>query len=120
MDTVDELADRFGDIPEPVMNLLSVARLKMTGHRAYATDISVRKSGYTIEMYPKADINVDAVPELITAERGKLRFMSGMKPRFVYEERGTVHGDAFYMLGKAQELLGALLKDRSPDPAKSA
>ena len=71
MDTVDELADRFGDIPEPVMNLLSVARLKMTGHRAYATDISVRKSGYTIEMYPKADINVDAVPELITAERGK-------------------------------------------------
>ena len=110
MDTMDELMDRFGEIPAPVMNLLSVARLKMTGHRAYATDISVRKSGFNIEMYPNADINVAAIPELITAERGKLKFMGGMKPRFTYDDRGTVHADAFAMVKKAGELLGALIK----------
>ena len=114
MDAADELTDRFGDIPAPVENLLMVARLKMTGHRAYATDISVRRSGFTIEMYPEADINVDAVPELITAERGRLRFMGGQKPRFMYEERNTVHADAFFMLQKAQDLLSALIrKDKS-------
>ena len=113
MDTMDELLDRFGELPKPVENLLLVARLKMTGHRAYATDISVHKDGFTIDMHPNADINVSAVPELITAERGKLKFVSGMKPKFVYAERGVLHADAFAMLSKAQELLKALVKKNS-------
>ena len=110
MDTMDELMDRFGDIPAPVMNLLSVARLKMKGHKAYATDISVRKSGFNIEMYPNADINVSVIPELITSERGKLKFITGMKPKFTYAERGQLHPDAFAMLEKAMKLLSDIAK----------
>ena len=113
MDTMDELLDRFGELPKPVENLLLVARLKMTGHKAYATDINVHKDGFTIDIHPNADINVSAVPELITAERGKLKFVSGMKPKFVYAERGVLHADAFVMLSKAQELLKALVKKNS-------
>ena len=110
MDMLDELTDRYGDPPKPVMNLLMVAKLKMAGHDAFATDISVRKTGYTIEMYPKADIRVEAVPDLITAERGRLKFIRGLKPKFAYEERNTVHSDAYHMLKKASELLTALRK----------
>ncbi len=111
MDMLDELTDRFGDVPAPVMNLFSVARLKLEGHKAYATDISVKRSGYNIEMHPKADIDTAVIPDLITAERGKLRFVRGAKPGFVYTERKAVHPDAGYMLDKALELFKALMKE---------
>jgi transcription-repair coupling factor (superfamily II helicase) len=36
----DELADRFGELPEPVLNLLEVARLRTAARRAGLTDIT--------------------------------------------------------------------------------
>jgi transcription-repair coupling factor (superfamily II helicase) len=40
----DELTDRFGELPEPVLNLLEVARLRTAARRAGLTDITVAGS----------------------------------------------------------------------------
>ncbi len=40
----DELADRFGELPEPVLNLLEVARLRTAARRAGLTDITAAGS----------------------------------------------------------------------------
>ena len=38
-DMLEELLDRFGEMPKAVMNLLSIARLKALAHRCYVTEI---------------------------------------------------------------------------------
>jgi transcription-repair coupling factor (superfamily II helicase) len=40
----DELSDRYGDLPEPVLNLLEVARLRTAARRAGLTDITAAGS----------------------------------------------------------------------------
>lgn len=38
-DMLEELLDRFGDPPKPVMNLMGIANLKALAHKAYITEI---------------------------------------------------------------------------------
>jgi transcription-repair coupling factor (superfamily II helicase) len=40
----DELSDRYGELPEPVLNLLEVARLRTEARRAGLTDITAAGS----------------------------------------------------------------------------
>ncbi len=111
MDIEDELTDRFGDIPDPVMNLLTIAQFKADAHRAYATDITIRKNSFMIEMYPRADIRAEVIPDLIVKERGKLKFVHGANPKFVYEDKKNIYSDAGNMLRKAKEIINVLNKN---------
>jgi len=110
MDMQDELVDRFGDIPEEVMNLLRIALVKAQAHAAYVTELNIRRDGFEMVMWPKAEINVDAIPDLIAAEKGKLRLVRGSVPSFEYQDDRTVHPDAGFMLDKAAELIKAITK----------
>ena len=107
LDIQDELVDRFGDIPAPAANLLNVARLKALAHEAYVTELSVKKDGFTMVMYPQAEIRSEEIPDLIVKERGQLRFIRGKDPRFVFQSRER-HADCGAMLKKAEELIGKL------------
>lgn len=83
----DELEDRFGKMPEDVKTLLDISLLKAKAHESYVTEINVRAGNFSMEMHPQAKINVDIIPELIKKESGRLRFVSGSKPRFIFTER---------------------------------
>ncbi|MDO4266173.1 MAG: transcription-repair coupling factor [Eubacteriales bacterium] len=107
MDVLDELQDRFGDIPRETMTLIDIARLRAYCHKAYVTELSVKKNGFRMEMYPRAKVNSEAIPELIVAERGRLKFLRGQNPKFVYEDRQH-HSDCSASLKKAEELVRAL------------
>ena len=109
LDIVDELTDRFGDLPASVENLLKIALLRATAHKAYATDVAIRKDGFTIEMYPEAKIKAECIPELIVAEGGKLRFLRGQAPRFQYRETRPKAVSVAVMLEKASEIMNKLL-----------
>ena len=111
LDIQDELTDRFGDIPDSVMNLLTIAQFKADAHRAYATDITIRKNSFVIEMYQRAGIKAEIIPELIVRERGKLKFVQGVNPKLVYEDKKNIYSDAGTMLKKARELICALNKN---------
>ena len=53
-DMIEELIDRFGDIPKKVELLLEVARLKNLAHQAYVTEVTQKGVTYTFRMYEKA------------------------------------------------------------------
>ena len=107
LDIQDELMDRFGDIPPEAMNLLQIAKLKAEAHKAFVTELTIRKNGFTMEMYPQADVRSEAIPELILQERGRLKFLRGRNPRFVYEDR-TPHADCRAAVEKAEAVIAAL------------
>lgn len=105
LDMQDELVDRFGEIPDEVMNLLRIALLKALAHSCGVTELNIRKDGFTMLLLANADINVDAIPDAIAKERGKLKLLRGPMPRFIYSDEHSVHVDAGFMLSKAETLI---------------
>ena len=108
-DMQDELTDRFGDIPAEVENLLRIALTKALAHRASISEITIKKDSFFMTFLPDARINVDAVPDVIAAEKGKLRLERGKNPRFIYRDLKSVHIDAGPLLLKAGEILGKIV-----------
>lgn len=95
MDLQDELIDRFGDIPAPVDNLLSIAFLKSVAHRAYIS--AVRYHGEIVEfiLYEKAEIDINKIPEVLEKSGGELKFMPKGGPKFYYGEKGRTNREFF-------------------------
>ncbi|SDG16849.1 transcription-repair coupling factor [Fontibacillus panacisegetis] len=65
----DELLDRFGELPEAVQNLLSVARVKLYGKKYGIESISMRNEEVTVKFYEGRE--KDLVPAKL-AEVGNL------------------------------------------------
>jgi transcription-repair coupling factor (superfamily II helicase) len=58
-DLFDELTDRFGDPPQPVLNLLTVARLKVYGSKYGIVSIAAKGSDLVITMDPEQNMRID-------------------------------------------------------------
>ena len=84
-DMQDELLDRFGDIPVQVENLLHIVLLKTEAHKVYITEISGNKNRMKLVMWPEAKIDVERIPILVREYKGRLKFIPGDNPYFVYE-----------------------------------
>ncbi len=80
-----ELIDRFGEPPQPVENLLTVAKLKGMAHQTYIKEVVQKEKELKITMYEHADIDLARIPELVTACAPALKFVADAKnPYFSY------------------------------------
>lgn len=86
-DMVEELIDRFGDIPKRVMKLLEVAGLKALAHSVYVTSVEQKGQQFTFTMYEKAKVCPERIPELLKSYQGDLTFRAEEVPGFVYEKK---------------------------------
>ena len=86
-DMLEELIDRFGDIPKKVQQLLNIASLKAFAHRLYITEIVQKGKGIKLTMYEKAKVKPERIPELIAKYKGDLIFKSDEQPYFYYEKK---------------------------------
>lgn len=109
-DMQDELTDRFGDIPAAVQNLLDIVLLKEKARRAYITELNIKSGSIVMLADPKADINVDAIPELIDEEKGRFRFFRGANPKFVYKDNNAAARKTEYMMKKAAYIIDRLIR----------
>ena len=85
-DMVEELIDRFGDIPKKVEMLLEVASLKAFAHKLYVTSIEQKGETYTFTMYEKAKVKPERIPSLLLEFREDLVFKADV-PAFVYQKK---------------------------------
>lgn len=86
MDIQDELIDRFGEMPPAVLNLLMVAWMKARAHENYITDVIAKPEQITIRMLASAPVRSDKVLPFMQNYGGRLRFVNGEQPGFVYRE----------------------------------
>lgn len=87
-DMIEELIDRFGDIPKKVELLLEVARLKNLAHQAYVTEVTQKGVTYTFRMYEKAKIHVERIPDLLKQFPEDLSFKADVSdPKFIYQKK---------------------------------
>ena len=86
-DMVEELIDRFGDIPRKVQQLLNIAALKALAHQAYIISIEQKGEEYKFTMYEKAKVKADQIPILLQQFKGNLTFKVDTNPYFLYEKK---------------------------------
>ena len=86
-DMLEELIDRFGDIPKKVETLLAVASLKAIAHSAYVTAVEQKGERFTFSMYEKAKVQPQKIPGLLEQFKGDLAFKADAEnPCFLYEK----------------------------------
>ena len=108
-DIIDELIDRFGDIPDETMNLLDEALLRARAYVCYITRIWYRDGVLRFTMYNKANINVDGIDALVNNYMGRMKFLMGTNPEFVLkfskEERRDILRQAEFVVADISQLL---------------
>lgn len=85
---LDEMADRFGDPPEAVMNLLFVAEVKLTAKNLYIQEINGNSRRIILYMDPQAKIRGENIPALLAKAGNQLMFKQDVRPYFIiYTDR---------------------------------
>lgn len=87
-DMVEELIDRFGDIPKKVQQLLNIAGLKALAHSAYVTAVEQEGGILRFVMYEKAKVRPEKIPGLIKAYGKNMVFKTDTPPCFQYQNKG--------------------------------
>ena len=87
-DMMEELIDRFGDIPKKVQQLLHIAALKGLAHSAYVTAVEQKGEEFKFTMYEKAKIDPRKIPALLQSYRNSLVFKTEEPPYFLYRKTG--------------------------------
>ncbi len=73
-DMIDELADRYGDLPAPAVSLLSIALARALGEACGIT--SIRQEGLTV-YFTQDKLDIDIWSEIADLVKGRLRFSGG-------------------------------------------
>lgn len=83
---LEELIDRFGDLPKPVENLLTIAEYKAKAHRAYFTEVAQKGEEVRFTLFERAKIDPGKIPEFVELYQGKMKFIADKKlPIFIYQ-----------------------------------
>ena len=85
-DMMEELIDRFGDVPRKVQQLLSIALLKALAHSVYVIAIEQKGDVFKFVMYEKAKVKVERIAPMIEDYKGNLKFTVDTNPYFTYKK----------------------------------
>lgn len=111
-DMKDELVDRYGSLSIPAVNLLNIALIKSMAHK-----IGIMEMKGTIEdgpsgcyktvmkVYPKAEINTEAIPDFIDSFGGAMKLVSGSQPQFIWRVTKKKYNNAGEYLTGIKEML---------------
>ena len=111
-DMKDELVDRYGSLGTPAVNLLNIALIKSMAHK-----IGIMEMKGTIEdgpsgcyktvmkVYPKAEINTEAIPDFIDSFGGAMKLVSGSQPQFIWRVTKKKYNNAGEYLTGIKEML---------------
>ena len=83
-DMLEELMDRFGELPKSVQNLLSIARLKAMAHEIYLTELTQKGEEIRFVLYEKAMIDAAKIGDFLKEYNGRMKFTVDANPYFTY------------------------------------
>lgn len=77
---IDELIDRYGELPNEVVNLIEVARIKILARSLQVLSIIQKQDSIVVQFNNAEKIATDKVQELINIYKNKIFFSSGVSP----------------------------------------
>ncbi|HHW00335.1 MAG TPA: transcription-repair coupling factor [Clostridiaceae bacterium] len=88
VDIEDELVDRYGDIPQPVRNLIMVACIKALAKSAGFSSITEKSEAVILQYVDMKRVNIEAIGKLMSKYRRQLLFNAGSSPYLMYRISG--------------------------------
>ncbi|MCX7842309.1 MAG: transcription-repair coupling factor [Clostridia bacterium] len=85
IDIQDELADRFGEIPKPVDNLIQIACIKAIARKLGFTGIQQKGDAVILRYRSNKDVNIKALGMLMDKYKRKLLFTANNEPYITYK-----------------------------------
>lgn len=120
MDIEEELIDRFGDIPKPVSNLMSIAQLRGVTRRLGISHLALRADGVHMRVDEKFLPDPALFFVAITQTDRRLRFVPGKASELVLSQRGMDAESALetsiFVLTRAHDALCALRQEQKKTP----
>lgn len=87
-DTLDELLDRFGDIPESVANLTDIAYIKAVAETLGICEINDTMSSVTFLFENAESLNFEKISKIAGQYKGRILINANNKPGFTYKTKG--------------------------------
>jgi transcription-repair coupling factor (superfamily II helicase) len=80
MEIIDELLDRFGDIPKDTMNLIKISKVRALAGRMGVSEIL--QQGYKIifKLWENTKLNADMMAQLVEEYGGRMMINGGKEP----------------------------------------
>ena len=100
---IDEVIDRFGNMPSELENLIEIARIKSLCKEKFVTKIS-SKRGFAVFSFENENFDID-VGELLMEYKNKIRFSPGIKPMITL---ALGHSEDIKVLKEIKEFLKCL------------
>lgn len=80
---IDEIIDRFGNMPEELENLISISRIKYLAKKLHIEKIASKKTAVLFTFEPNGfTLNVN---EIVQKYGNKIKFSAGIKPMVTLE-----------------------------------
>ncbi|WP_170839980.1 transcription-repair coupling factor [Lihuaxuella thermophila] len=100
MDLEEEIEDRFGDLPEPVQNLLRVARIRAYALMYGVETIEQKGDEISLKLHPEQNEKIDGSKLFKLAQEfpGKIRLSSGQRIGIAFKIKGMSSRAALEMV----------------------
>ncbi len=86
---LDELIDRFGEVPKPAANLLLIALIRAQAHAAGVIQLVHKDKVTRVYMHERAEVDVAAIPELLNVYGKRMKLKSDTRnPYFIVDMKG--------------------------------
>ncbi len=79
---IDEMIDRFGNMPSEIENLIEIARIKILCKKLNISKVQGKRS-FAVFSFELGEFNID-VNELAKNYRNRIKFSQGLKPQITY------------------------------------
>ena len=86
-DMIEEMEDRFGKVPQSVVNLIDIALIRVLAHTVFVEELSAKKLTIQFNIYEKAAMNPANIPEVLYKVGECLQFKASGKPYFLYRRK---------------------------------
>ena len=81
---IDEITDRYGNMPSEVENLLEITRIKQLAKKSNIVKV-MQKGKQIVFTLNSKKFNMELVPKLITEYNDRIKFSSGVNPYVTYK-----------------------------------
>ncbi|HHX01315.1 MAG TPA: transcription-repair coupling factor [Firmicutes bacterium] len=109
LEDADELAfeieDRFGELPDPVRNLILVTRIKVLARQAGVASIFLEKNMFVIRSLPGIIRDREKYAAVVRQFRGQVGYVPGRSPQVKIKMRGLSDYEALLLLQKVLQSL---------------
>ena len=110
---IDELTDRYGDVPKACLNLMEVSLLRTRARALYFSEIKGNPMELTFRFVPFAKVKAENIPVLIEKMNGAMRFLPGETPGLQWHQMNLKEAGKVPILTLLPDLLdqiGEVLK----------